>query len=75
MTRFCRFPCIVVKGDAAVDGAVDNFNGCLVIFRATKMVAAENEYGDLDACFAKLSKRYEHVTPSQWSSSSRLRHN
>ena len=57
-------PGIVVKGDASVEGAVDNFNGGFLIFRATKMMTAETERGDLDACLAKLSMRDGHVPPS-----------
>jgi hypothetical protein len=44
---------------------VDNFDGTFLIFRATKMVTAETERGDLDGCFAKCSKRDGHVSPSQ----------
>jgi hypothetical protein len=45
---------------------VDNFDGSFFIFRATEMMAPETECGDSDACFAKLSKRDGHGTPSQW---------
>jgi hypothetical protein len=51
------FPGIVVKGDAPIEGAVDNFDGSFLIFRSTKIVTAETERGDLNACFANLSER------------------
>ncbi len=56
---------IASPGDTTVEGAVDNLDGRFLVFRATKMMAAETECRDLDTCFAEISKRNGHVTPSQ----------
>jgi hypothetical protein len=45
---------------------VDNSDGSFLIFRATKVVTAETKCRDFDTCFAEISKRDAHVTPSQF---------
>ena len=52
---------------------MDDLDGSFLIFRATKMMTAETECRDFDACFAEISKWDGHVTPSQWSSGGRIR--
>jgi len=59
------FPGIVVKGDAPVEGAVNDIDSSLLGLSDPKMVAAQTECGDLDACFTEVSKRDGHMSPSQ----------
>ena len=59
------FPRIAVKRDTTVEGAVNDMDRSLLVLGATKMVAAQAECGDLDACFTEVSKRDRHVPPSQ----------
>src|SRR6266481_2712386 len=57
------FPRIAVKGDAPVDGTVNNIDRGFLVLSATKMVAAQAECGDLDSRLTEVSKRDGHVPP------------
>src|ERR1700745_2241253 len=57
-------PGIVVERDDPVEGTVNDIDRGFLVLSATKMVAAQTEYGDLTACFTKVSERNGHVPPS-----------
>lgn len=49
------FPAVVEESDSAIDGAGDDFFGCLLILGVTKMMAPQAERRDLNAGLAEFA--------------------